>query len=325
MRVHECVFYIHGVTPHRLGGDHHEDYMQLHEGVMKHIPSTTWPSKFGGAEWGWQAPSEKKESHRALAEAQKIFGGKVIDIVNQSYDATIHPARIAVNKLRPTMMYGFGDMFYYVSTSGKWSIRNSIANQLIEHIEKSLPTNDDISLTLIGHSAGSVIAFDLLYYLFVADEKYDRHTWIHELGGTKADNNDLDIIKNNFDKLRTLVKNKKLRLRQLITLGSPISMLMYRGDALVEILASGETLIPAEYGLESELSQGNLNKGLPRWINFWDKDDPISWPIAPVMGDTNLVKDVYIDVSDWVHLAHNKYWTDKDVHKSIAEHWSQLT
>ncbi len=328
MSIQECVFYIHGVIPDRLGRPHNDEYRLLHNGIHSNIVSSPWPSTFGGAEWGWQPEGSTRESHRALADAQKIYGGKILDKVTDTTDYTLNVARMAVNQMRKIMMFGFGDMFYYVSTSGKWAVRSAVAEQIANHIQSNVPEDNAISLSLIGHSAGSVIAFDLLYYLFITDKKFNSHSWLEELGKVQDEakkKEDVASLVKNLSYLRNLIKAQKLRLRLLVTLGSPISMLMYRGDSLVELLAAGKVLDPAEYGLESEIPGNNLIKGRPRWVNYWDKDDPISWPVESIMGNTSLVKDDYIDVSDSVAKAHNEYWTSDKIHASIAEHWSQLS
>ena len=93
---------------------------------------------------------------------------------------------------------------------------------------------------------------------------------------------------------------------------------VFRNDVLVELLASKTPLEPADYGLNSVIDDGELTG--PRWINLWDKDDPIAWPVGPVMSSP-LVEDVYVDVSDSVGAAHNSYWDSKGIHEAIAARW----
>jgi hypothetical protein len=57
-----------------------------------------------------------------------------------------------------------------------------------------------------------------------------------------------------------------------------------------------------------------------RWLNLWDKDDPIAWPTAPLMGSP-LAEDCYVDVSDSVASAHDAYWMSERVHELIANEW----
>ena len=104
-----------------------------------------------------------------------------------------------------------------------------------------------ISITLIGHSAGSVIAVDLSYYLFSGkvysfiDEDTEPETAI--------------ILK----KLKYLAEQKRIRLRRLITFGSPISMLACRKDAVVELLANRGKIDPELHGLTENNNFGLLH------------------------------------------------------------------
>lgn len=330
MIILEYAFYIHGVMSDLTNKTHEDNYSQLHEGISKFLQNEPWPTLKGGAEWGWQTDDTKRKSHHVLAKAQEVFGGKVLNNLRDDWEFTWNPFRGAVNLMRETMMHGFGDMFYYVSTEGKWAVRNAVAAQLREHIEKSLPEDRAISLTLFGHSAGSVIAFDLLYYLFMKPKDFKKLSWINERGirskqSSEEDSDEIEKLNDNFEYLHKLIhEEKRFRLRMLVTFGSPISMLMYRSDKLIEILASGDTLTPEQYGLTSEIKNNPLSSNKPRWLNIWDKDDPISWPISPVMGNHDLVKDERINVSSSVVAVHNQYWKNKKIHKLIANHWKAL-
>ena len=302
----EVVFYVHGVNPGVEGRLHTGDYTNLHQGIAEAGVDDQWPEEFGGAEWGWNFDDAQPRSHRALTTAQKVLGGQVFDDLKEQPDLTFNPARLLLNGLRKIIFYGFGDMFYYVSADGKWAVRAEVASQLLKHIEQRRGDSDEpISLTLLGHSAGSVIAFDFLYYLFSKRKR----------GFLRSD----DDTAQGMATLKEHAGNGRLRLRRLVTFGSPISLLAFRSNALVEIFARDETLEPEDYGLVSKLpDQPDLDG--PRWINIWDKDDPIAWPIAPIM-DSPLAKDVYVDVSDKVSAAHDAYWESKKAHRAIASSW----
>ena len=86
--------------------------------------------------------------------------------------------------------------------------------------------------------------------------------------------------------LESRIKNGALRLRRFITFGSPITLVACRSDAVVQILSDGKQLDARDYGLQSHLRDGVSELDGPRWINFWDKDDLISWPVEPLMSDS---------------------------------------
>ena len=208
-------------------------------------------------------------------------------------------------------------MFYYVSAQGKQAIRLSVARQLLNHVNRVRRRDPaaKISLTLLGHSAGSVIAFDLLFYLFFKNPG-NKHVFIDE--------NIVNIpaaTAKGIRELRNMARSGRLRIRRLITFGSPITPFACRNDTVVQILADDGQLDPADNGLTANPEGFDTLKG-PRWINLWDKDDPIAWPVEPLMlPDANVVKDIVVDVSDFTSKAHDAYWESKKVHKIIADTW----
>ena len=321
MRIVEVVFYIHGVSPKKRPEPHTPDYDAMHNGIAKSLgDQSLWPNEYGGAEWGWNHDKGVRTSHKALADAQRIFGGQIDDKVQATEDFTINPARLAIGKLRELMFHGFGDMFYYVSAEGKWAVRYAVAGQLKDHIYHRIGSDNDVgvSLTLLGHSAGGVIAFDFLYYLF--NEK--KGPWASQANNTLSTwaANQQAIAEQNLNALKNLALSGRLRLRRLITFGTPISMLMFRKDLLVERLAQKKTTSPENYGLTSQLDGKILPQNKPRWINIWEKDDLIAWPVEPIMC-SELVEDVAIDMADWDVNVHSLYWESEKCHDEIARRW----
>lgn len=307
----EIVIYIHGVSQSPQEGAHYEEYGQLHKGIGNNIRQKPWPQDYCGVEWGgnpFNQPNPK--NHMLLTKAQRLLGSRVMPVIDSTSDWTWNPARLAVESIRKLALYGFSDMFYYVSADGKKAVRSAVAKQITDFITKQKITkNDLLSITLIGHSAGSVAAFDFLFYLFSGSRSAcefckENHKASDEMS-----------------KLEKRITRGKLRLRRLVTFGSPLSFTIFRNDDVLDILAGDQQLNPSDYGLTTG---PNHDLDGPRWINLWDKDDPVSFPVEPLVdqsGNPGLVLDVYSDVSDLVTLAHNAYWSNKDVHGEIARRW----
>ena len=197
-------------------------------------------------------------------------------------------------------------MFYYVSSDGKQAVRSAVAKQIIDHIEKQGVNDQDLlSLTIVGHSAGSVVGFDFLFYLF-SNKKCAKEFCSHDQEISEA-----------MKSLESRIKNGALRVRRFITFGSPIALVACRSDAVVQILSDGQRLDAMDYGLKNHIEDGVSELDGPRWLNFWDKDDPISWPVEPLMnvGSLAATLDLYIDVSDSVKKAHSAYWASKYVYR----------
>jgi hypothetical protein len=303
--VRDLVYYIHGVTPRRDPVPHFNIYRSFNEGVRSF--NSTWPEKFDGAEWGWNPGEATPSGQELLSQAQVQLGNRVLPAVSNAKDFSLNPSRLALNQLREINFYGFSDMFYYTSDTGKESVRSAICRQLLTYIEKQqAQIPGPLRLTFVGHSAGAVIAFDLLFHLFHPDHApYDTHCFVDQKGREES------------LKLREMAQSGALQLRRLITIGNPLSAMSLRHSRVVEAVAAGEKLNPKHYGIVPD-------PGLPgpRWLNLWDLDDPLAWPVEPLMDNSqSMVSDVYVNVSDWITKAHNAYWTSKAAHKAIAERW----
>lgn len=300
----EVVYYIHGVTPRQQPIPHHDLYGKLNQGVRDYNPD--WPEIFGGAEWGWNPGTDTSHDQQLLSQAQTQLGNRVLPEISEAKDFSLNPARIALNQLREINFYGFSDMFYYTSNTGKEAVRGAICRQLIEFLQNQGVENEDLSVTFVGHSAGCVIAFDLLFHLFHPTEPaFESHCFVYKDSQDEA------------QQLREWSSKGNVRLRRLITMGNPLASMAFRHSRVVEAMAAGERLDPAHYGLIPDATLPG-----PRWLNLWDLDDPLGWPVLPLMdAETQVIEDVYVNVSDWITKAHNAYWTSKPAHKAIAERW----
>ena len=310
----EIVIFIHGVSNDLRGKPHRPTYEIMHRGVAER--NAAWPTRFLDVEWGWNHDRGAARSHQLLTDAQRMLGARATPALRDARDFTLNPARAVTNGLRDLAFYGFGDMFYYVSESGKSAIRDTVASQIVDFIDGEIGDDPEpyVSLTLLGHSAGSVIAFDFLFSLFYRGE---GHVFVQPSGAETPKSDE------GMRRLRRAAHASRLRLRRLVTFGSPITMVACRSDAVLGLLARGRELDPADYGLASQWDTGEPVGGV-RWINIWDRDDPIAWPIEPLMGDHRgepAAEDLYVDVSDSVIKAHEAYWASKKVHEIVARRW----
>ncbi|MFQ5488293.1 MAG: hypothetical protein ACE5ET_07630, partial [Gammaproteobacteria bacterium] len=63
-----------------------------------------------------------------------------------------------------------------------------------------------------------------------------------------------------------------------------------------------------------------------KWLNFYDPDDVLGYPLKPISPEYRRVvtKDISINVggilSSWNPMAHSKYWTDNDFTKPVARY-----
>ncbi len=317
-RIHEVVIYIHGVSRDLHGRSHEPEYRALHDGICKENP--LFPKDFIGIEWGWPAGNAEPVSHQLLTDAQRLLGSRASRDWSAASDFTLNPARLVLNSLRDLVFYGFSDVMYYISQDGKQAIRLAVTDTITSRLKplmESMASDDVLSLTILGHSAGSLVAFDFLFYLFFRNPG-GKHTFL-QAAGKKRDSSTMKTLHD----LHEMAQRDQLRVRRLVTFGSPILPFIFRSDAVLKILAGDELLDPTDYGLDPGRATV-LDLAKARWINIWDRDDPIAFPVEAMMkpiGDHRIVEDVYIDVSDQITRAHDAYWRSKSVHAAIAAAW----
>ena len=83
-----------------------------------------------------------------------------------------------------------------------------------------------------------------------------------------------------------------------------------------------EKVVPISFP-PSELSP--RYKEIAKWLNFFDPDDVLGYPLRPINADYRKVvaEDIAIDVGNpflgWTPVSHTQYWTDNDLTRRIAE------
>ncbi len=173
----EYLVYIHGVCQ-EYNKSHQEEYDSLHDGISACISRDVqeWHNaKRCYVEWGWDCENEgeQAQSHHLLAKAQEVLAARIFPKIEEASDLNLNPARLFLPGARELMLKGFSDMFYYASEDGQNSVRLEVLSTILgeNDIQNRLAEEQPFSITLLGHSAGSVIAFDLLLYLFSKDEE----------------------------------------------------------------------------------------------------------------------------------------------------------
>jgi hypothetical protein len=326
---HELLVYIHGVSP--LGQKSHAaDYSALHTGISS--VRSGYPEKYCSVEWGWHDGTPNPKSHQLLSDAEQHLGARALRAVDDPRDFTLNLLRIAVGKFRSLLIYNFSDMFYYTSEDGKNAIRYVVAKSIVDGVRSALTAKKDslLSLTLLAHSAGSVAAFDFLFFLFGPRKEATAFINPAKVKATPSDAvypmepAQVEKTLDELQELRRMADADRLRVRRLFTFGSPITPLAFRCDAILEILSrsANSRLESAQYGLTRNPEAFGKPLENPRWVNIWDKDDPIGWPVEPLMSrQGEVVKDAYVDVSDSMISAHSAYWRSSRVQAVIAKAW----
>ena len=102
------------------------------------------------------------------------------------------------------------------------------------------------------------------------------------------------------------------RLCGIITLGSPLALWSLK-----------DTSLSAPFPF-LDLSLPGVSQSLAKWLNIYDKDDVIAYPLKTINEHwaQAVSEDVAINVggplTSWNPLSHQGYWQNRRVHKQIA-------
>lgn len=297
----EIPIFIHGISPDKYpntGVEEYDELLALIKAKFKAYPDKHFSAEPIYVTWGVPNKDSDSNTNQYLAEVERAIQRKVKAKMGGAYS---NPFGIT-GHLRDLLFFGMSDLFYYLSADGETDLRE----QIFESVAKELKKIDrkhasSISLTIFGHSAGSVIAHDLLFHLF-SEKKHE----------SEANN---QKMRSAMDDLRALVKQGRLRIRRLYTFGSPISLLTLRAKALIYKIKADTPLKPQDLGL---MSGDDLSD--PRWVNFWSRHDLVSYPIEFLYDNKKgLIEDHEISASLSPATAHTSYWTSEEMAEHIAK------
>ncbi len=145
-----------------------------------------------------------------------------------------------------------GDAFTYLSSERGAKIRTIIANELIDFIQKN---PQETELHIITHSLGTVILWDILF-----SDKFESNDSALEIRAVLNTNSEV-------------VPNKKINLKSITTMGSPISLF----NIMLEVKPQQVN------GLAKQYSSQKL-----KWLNIIHASDIIAYPIHPVLDANSL-------------------------------------
>ncbi|MCX6060509.1 MAG: hypothetical protein NTW69_20490 [Chloroflexi bacterium] len=304
----EIPIFIHGISPEENPPDHIAEYESLRSLVNKHLDAIGKPilSKTPiYVEWGRQYRGASGND-QYLAQAEQILHARIRESMGDKYTGML-PIYKAVREL---IYFGVIDLFYYVSQDGEEELRNHVFNEITKKLlQLGRIKSTRVSLTFFAHSAGTLITHDLLYHYF-GKKSTDEPV-------SKSESN---LIVENMDKARNLSnpddpEDIRIRVRRLYTFGSPISPLSVRSNSVIQMLLKDKVLDTEMIGLRS--SDGLSN---PRWVNFWDKDDLVSAPVAPLYDNAKkVILDQHMNAGFILPKAHTNYWFSEEMAKFIAQ------
>ena len=191
--------------------------------------------------------------------------------------------------LRSFMVGSFGDASAYRKTKDR---KNTTYQKIHQRVAKCIaglddPANPDTPLILLAHSLGGHIMSNYIYDM-------QKKTASGSTGLSS------------FQRMETLAG--------FITFGCniPFFVFAYAKKDIKPIKFPGRALPPTV-----------CQKA--KWLNFFDPDDVLGYPLKPINQAYNKVvdRDIPINVgsilTSWNPMSHQKYWTDNDFTKPVAK------
>jgi hypothetical protein len=303
--VKDVIIYMHGITPMQEPQIHTGDYNRF-EALLKTELSRrgkSYPGHRIDLEWGFTAPG-LTTGDRMLAGTERMLLQNIEAVMGRYLDPTLFPLRLVHHAIRKSFVLGVTDMFYYVSEDGKADIRQNIFGTILNCLPP-LGAGESYAFTIVAHSAGAAIMHDLLFIIFGGSSK-------SYLTGT-----DIDKLHN----LQEYARSGQVFIKAFITLGAPITPLIVRSRKMLEKIY-GEGRLDGKLDLESIGIRVDATGRRSCWLNFWDKDDVIGFPIAFLYDDPDgLLEDHYLDIGDVFPLVHVAYWGSQRVAQIVSERY----
>ena len=236
-----------------------------------------------------------------LAHLVMVAGGPLISALPVLAKPVQFLARLAGIVFKPFIVDSLGDVTIYTSTDRKaefYEIRQEILDGAVEHVEWLMGSPDYDRIVLVGHSLGSVIAYDALNRI------------------------------NNRMNVKLTDRKLSVKLTGLATFGSPLDKIafFFRERAKANQLVRRQ-MLDHYHGFKSKgahLGEDEIatiaNEIAPllddhmRWWNFWDPKDPVAGHLDFYAVDQNIKMDLRLGR----HKAHSGYW-DSGMWKYIIE------
>jgi hypothetical protein len=206
------------------------------------------------------------------------------------------PGRLDWKDLRAFMVHFLADVVAYQVVPGERATYDAIHGIFAETLRAlAEEAGDDAVLCVVAHSLGTVIASNYLYDLQQ-----------HEAGRDIRP----DTVRGTME-ATPLERGRTLAF--VFTLASPLALFSLRWP---------------NRGVPVQVPSPHLGDHHPdvtgRWVNVYDRDDVIGWPLRPLNAayEAQVAEDRELRVGSFpaglTPLAHTHYWEDEDVQALVA-------
>ena len=294
MSKHYLVF-IHGIGEDNFYQSPSEQNEQLWHLLIQNsgMSQEQFASKFSRIDTNWHRPPLQ-------TAAQTIHEAAFPGLKNQC----LNPLTL----LRNFMTFFLGDVTAYASSQVNF-IRRTVWSQMWQKLETPLK-NENATYSIVGHSLGSVIGFDYLFYLFKDNEVFlpDRLPEQTNLPQIHITSEEKTLLKQQF--------------HHFFSLGSPISLFMLSQGDLWDLENPQQQFSQIYNPVRCDDGKNRV------WYNFWDEKDIIAYPVANLFkknsnNRTCILEDISVETEFLNFDPHSSYFRNSALAKYIMNALNQ--
>lgn len=201
-------------------------------------------------------------------------------------------------KLRTFVVDNIGDAIAYELTPAQDDIYRQTHVRVAERLnDLEVQTGPDASISIAAHSLGSIVISNYLWDIqHPKTPPQDQYEWPHP----------------DVQAAMMTPTSRMSNLANLFTFGSPIALWALRYPGLGEPVA-----FPMPGRAYPQLGVD--------WLNFFDDDDVIAYPLKPISTqyDSVVTRDIKVNAgsffTNWTPLSHTQYWGDSEITNPIAD------
>ncbi|HAX79550.1 MAG TPA: hypothetical protein DCY88_27900 [Cyanobacteria bacterium UBA11372] len=212
--------------------------------------------------------------------------------------------RLLVQPLRQSLLLqGLGDLVYYAGVEGQKAVQLAVHSQVLEilakyrsKVEKDLGKQEQtikVRLHLIGYGLGGAIAYDFLQGLFSNKANIASDILLAE---------DRETVEG-YQFWRRAAVGGRIELGSIVSMASPLPILMMRSQHIIDSFARGETLLPEQIGIPNNAKE-------IIWKNFYNCEYLQAFPIRPLFGDRAAIQDIEVDAN---------FGFNEEINQQVAE------
>lgn len=276
------IIFVHGISPTVIQRDYAADFRTL---IVEKLQDTQILPSEASPQQVAQVITFESINYSAIGQAEE---DRVLNAYREERQSLYNPLDKIIEKLgfdaiRRELITSIGDVLVYQSDFWRDHIRNLLKNRIDPYIQ----SGDAVSL--IGHSLGSVVAFDVAYY----NSRHDA-AWLQ--AGFKPTN--------------------------LFMLGSPLALFsleMDENDGIQKPRYIPESIITSDRDPASTNPDIQPVHANGVWYNFLDAQDVIAYPVKLLFKDKFKVEDILVQTGTEPISTHSGYWQNEEVATKIAK------